>query len=166
MPDSMIQLLKRIRYVNTVRSFWSPEADVMVALVDQGDYVLDIGAYAGWYTRVLSEAVAGAGAVTVTRPPPHAFTRITTARLSTGYTGHYPAGAELNALVASQPVPLHVECAGDSRSTARMYSSPKVYADRADRGKSEGARVSVWLAMKVPRPSPRGRPLRELLLPD
>ena len=47
MPDSTIQLLKRIRYVKTVRSFWSPEADVMVALVDQGDYVLDIGAYAG-----------------------------------------------------------------------------------------------------------------------
>lgn len=73
MPDSMIQLLKRIRYVNTVRSFWSPEADVMVALVDQGDYVLDIGAYAGWYTRVLSEAVGPEGRVHSFEPVPTTF---------------------------------------------------------------------------------------------
>jgi FkbM family methyltransferase len=73
MPDSMIQLLKRIRYVNTVRSFWSPEADVMVALVDQGDYVLDIGAYAGWYTRVLSEAVGPEGRVHSFEPVPMTF---------------------------------------------------------------------------------------------
>ena len=48
MPDAVPQLLKRVRYVNTVRPFWSSEADIMVALVDKGDYVLDIGAYPGW----------------------------------------------------------------------------------------------------------------------
>jgi len=73
MPDSMIQLLKRVRYVNTVRSFWSPEADIMVALVDKGDCVLDIGAYAGWYTRVLSEAVGPEGQVHSFEPVPTTF---------------------------------------------------------------------------------------------
>ena len=73
MPDSMIQLLKRVRYVNTVRSFWSPEADIMVALVDKGDCVLDIGAYAGWYTRVLSEAVGPEGRVHSFEPVPTTF---------------------------------------------------------------------------------------------
>ena len=46
MPDNVIQLLKRVRYVNTVRSFWSLEADIMVALWTRLDYVLDIGAHA------------------------------------------------------------------------------------------------------------------------
>ena len=56
MPNALLQPLKRVRYLNTVRSFWSPEADVMVALIEEGDYVLDLGAYVGWYTRVLSQA--------------------------------------------------------------------------------------------------------------
>jgi FkbM family methyltransferase len=73
MPDGMLQLLKRVRYVNTVRSFWSPEADVMVALVEKGDCVLDIGAYAGWYTRVLSEAVGSEGQVHSFEPVPATF---------------------------------------------------------------------------------------------
>jgi len=73
MPDGMIQFLKRFRYVNTVRAFWSPEADIMVALVDKGDYVLDIGAYAGWYTRVLSEAVGSEGLVHSFEPVPSTF---------------------------------------------------------------------------------------------
>jgi FkbM family methyltransferase len=73
MPDAVLQLLKRVRYVNTVRSFWSPEADIMVALVDKGDYVLDIGAYAGWYTRVLSNAVGADGLVHSFEPIPSTF---------------------------------------------------------------------------------------------
>jgi predicted methyltransferase len=56
MPNALLQPLKRVRYLNTVRSFWSPEADVMVAIIEEGDYVLDLGAYVGWYTRVLSQA--------------------------------------------------------------------------------------------------------------
>ncbi len=72
-PDAVLQLLKRVRYVNTVRSFWSPEADIMVALVDKGDYVLDIGAYAGWYTRVLSNAVGAEGLVHSFEPIPSTF---------------------------------------------------------------------------------------------
>jgi FkbM family methyltransferase len=73
MPDAVLQLLKRVRYVNTVRSFWSPEADIMGALVDKGDYVLDIGAYAGWYTRVLSNAVGAEGLVHSFEPIPSTF---------------------------------------------------------------------------------------------
>jgi len=77
MPDTILQLLKRMRYVHTVRSFWSPEADIMVALVDTGDYVLDIGAYAGWYTRVLSNAVGADGRVHSFEPIPSTFSLLT-----------------------------------------------------------------------------------------
>ena len=73
MPDVLLQLLKRIRYLSAVRSFWSPESDVMVALVEKGDYVLDIGAYVGWYTRVLSEAVGPDGFVHSFEPIPSTF---------------------------------------------------------------------------------------------
>jgi len=73
MPDVLLQPLKRVRYLNTVRSFWSPEADVMVALIEGGDYVLDIGAYVGWYTRVLSEAVGPNGLVHSFEPIPDTF---------------------------------------------------------------------------------------------
>lgn len=73
MPDALLQPLKRVRYLNTVRSFWSPEADVMVALIEEGDYVLDIGAYVGWYTRVLSKAVGPDGLVHSFEPIPDTF---------------------------------------------------------------------------------------------
>src|SRR6266542_56270 len=73
MPDALLQPLKRVRYLNTVRSFWSPEADVMVALVEEGDYVLDLGAYVGWYTRVLSKAVGPDGLVHSFEPIPDTF---------------------------------------------------------------------------------------------
>src|SRR5258708_40375159 len=77
MPDTILQLLKRMRYVHTVRSFWSPEAAIMVALVDTGDYVLDIGAYAGWYTRVLSNAVGADGRVHSFEPIHSTFSLLT-----------------------------------------------------------------------------------------
>lgn len=73
MPNALLQPLKRVRYLNTVRSFWSPEADVMVALVEEGDYVLDLGAYVGWYTRVLSQAVGPDGLVHSFEPVPDTF---------------------------------------------------------------------------------------------
>jgi FkbM family methyltransferase len=73
MPDALLQPLKRVRYLHSVRSFWSREADVMVALVGAGDYVLDIGAHAGWYTRVLSKAVGRDGLVHSFEPIPSTF---------------------------------------------------------------------------------------------
>jgi FkbM family methyltransferase len=73
MPKTLLQPLKCFRYLSAVRSFWSPEANVMVALVEQGDYVLDIGAYVGWYTRVLSEAAGPAGRVHSFEPIPNTF---------------------------------------------------------------------------------------------
>jgi FkbM family methyltransferase len=73
MPDVLLRPLKRVRYLTTVRSFWSPEADIMVALVTAGDHVLDIGAYVGWYTRVLSQAVGPGGIVYAFEPVPDTF---------------------------------------------------------------------------------------------
>src|SRR6266545_982102 len=77
MPDALLQPLKRVRYLNTVRSFWSPEADIMVALVKEGDYVLDLGAYVGWYTRVLAKAVGPDGRVHSFEPIPDTFRLLT-----------------------------------------------------------------------------------------
>src|SRR5713101_392530 len=73
MPDVLLRPLKRVRYLATVRSFWSLEADIMVALVTGGDHVLDIGAYVGWYTRVLSQAVGPGGVVYAFEPVPDTF---------------------------------------------------------------------------------------------
>jgi len=73
LPDALLLPLKRVRYLAAVRSFWSPEATVMVALVEAGDRVLDIGAYAGWYTHVLSKAVGPGGQVYSFEPIPHTF---------------------------------------------------------------------------------------------
>jgi FkbM family methyltransferase len=73
MPDTLLLLLKRVRYVAAVRSFWSPEAEVMTALVRAGDHVLDIGAYVGWYTQVLSKAVGPEGRVYSFEPIPSTF---------------------------------------------------------------------------------------------
>ncbi len=72
-PDAALLWLKRARYLGAVRSFWSPEAAVMVSLVGPGDHVLDIGAHAGWYTRVLSEAVGPGGRVYSLEPIPDTF---------------------------------------------------------------------------------------------
>ena len=73
MPDALLLPLKRVRYLTAVRSFWSPEAAVMTALVRSGDQVLDIGAHAGWYTRVLSKAVGPEGRVYSFEPIPPTF---------------------------------------------------------------------------------------------
>jgi len=73
LPNAVLQPLKRARYLATVRSFWSPEAEIMVALIENGDYVLDIGAYVGWYTRVLSRAVGPSGLVHSFEPIPDTF---------------------------------------------------------------------------------------------
>jgi FkbM family methyltransferase len=73
LPDALLQSLKRVRYLAAVRSFWSQEAEVMVALVGRGDYVLDIGAHAGWYTQVLSKAVGPDGLVHSFEPIPSTF---------------------------------------------------------------------------------------------
>ena len=63
LPDAFLLPIKRVRYILTVRSFWSPEVAHMVRLVEAGDHVLDIGAHADWYTRVLSKVVGPGGRV-------------------------------------------------------------------------------------------------------
>ena len=73
LPDAVLLPIKRARYLAVVRSFRSPEAEVMAALVRPGDHVLDIGANAGWYTRVLSEAVGPEGRVYSLEPIPLTF---------------------------------------------------------------------------------------------
>ncbi len=77
MPDAMLLPLKKVRYLAAVRSFRSPEAEVMAALVELGDHVLDVGAHAGWYTRVLSEAVGPQGRVYSLEPIPITFGLLT-----------------------------------------------------------------------------------------
>jgi FkbM family methyltransferase len=74
MPDAVLLRFKKVRYLGAIRSFWSPEAAIMTALVRPGDHVLDVGAHAGWYTRVLAEAVGPGGRVYSVEPIPPTFT--------------------------------------------------------------------------------------------
>ena len=126
MPNSMIQLLKCIRYVNTVRSIWSPEADIMVALVDQGNCVLDIGGYAGWYTRVFSEAVGPEGQGHSFEPVPTTFSllRYCTRRLSLRNVVLHNCAASSSRGTAVMTVP-HYPGGGKNYHQVRGNESPE-----------------------------------------
>jgi len=107
MPDALLQPLKRVRYHAAVRSFWSPEATVMVALVEAGDRVLDIGAHAGWYTHVLSQAVGPDGQVYSFEPIPHTFALLSSCvrrlRMQNVTLFNYAASREIGRAVMTVP---------------------------------------------------------------
>jgi FkbM family methyltransferase len=73
LPDRALLAVKKRHYVRAVRGFDPPEAPVLRALVQPGDHVLDIGANAGWYTRLLSELVGAGGRVFSVEPVPPTF---------------------------------------------------------------------------------------------
>src|SRR5215469_11471560 len=105
MPNSMIQLLKCIRYVNSMRSIWSPEADIMVALGTRTTASSTSGgAYVGWYTRIFSEAVGPEGQV-------HSFEPVLTTFSLLRYCRRR---------LSLRNVVLHNCAASSSRSTAVM----------------------------------------------
>lgn len=76
LPERILQVIKKIRYARTLRSLSErDEMDFRVIrhLVNPGDYVVDIGANIGVYTKYLSELVGIDGCVYSIEPIPLTF---------------------------------------------------------------------------------------------
>ena len=73
LPERMLFYLKKLRYVHSLRSFYEKDIDVVKLLVKPSDYVVDIGANVGWYTKILSELVSNKGCVYSIEPIPTTF---------------------------------------------------------------------------------------------
>lgn len=76
MPHSAVQLIKKRHYLRLLRSPLlekDPELKVVQYLVKPGDFVIDIGANVGVYTKILSELVGADGHVYSIEPFPPTF---------------------------------------------------------------------------------------------
>lgn len=73
LPDRVLFELKKLRYVRSLNSFSEKDVKVVKLLVKPGDYVLDVGANVGWYTKVLSDLVGKEGRVYSIEPVPMTF---------------------------------------------------------------------------------------------
>jgi FkbM family methyltransferase len=77
LPSSWQQELKRMHYHRQIRrqTFVTDEPEFLVLdeLVSNGDWVIDIGANVGHYTRRLSDLVGPAGRVIAVEPVPETF---------------------------------------------------------------------------------------------
>lgn len=80
LPDKLLSNLKKIHYVNSlIRHNENDEPDFKVIknIVRRGDYVADIGANVGWYTKLLSHLVGDEGRVYSIEPIPLTFNLLT-----------------------------------------------------------------------------------------
>ncbi len=73
LQEKLLFQLKKVHYVRSLRSFSENDVDVVKSLVNPGEYVIDIGAHVGWYTKVLSEQVGENGQVYSIEPIPITF---------------------------------------------------------------------------------------------
>ncbi len=73
LPPPSLFSLKKTYYARAVRSFWEADAEPIKYLVKPGDFVLDIGANVGWYTRILASLVGEKGRVYGVEPIPETF---------------------------------------------------------------------------------------------
>jgi FkbM family methyltransferase len=73
LPPYLCFRVKKIYYLRAVKSFSEADAEPIKYLVKRGDFVLDIGANLGWYTRILSSLVGGQGKVYSIEPIPETF---------------------------------------------------------------------------------------------
>jgi FkbM family methyltransferase len=77
LPDPLLARAKRLRYPGVIRRFRPPHAEVLAALMQPGDQVLDIGANIGWYTYTFSQLVGHTGRVFSVEPVPPTFELLT-----------------------------------------------------------------------------------------
>lgn len=96
LPDRMLLALKKAYYVGLLRAdsdaLMETDARALPLLVRQGDFVVDVGAFVGFYTHRLSRLVGPAGRVWSFEPVPHTFEILSTAirRLGIGNAQVFP----------------------------------------------------------------------------
>lgn len=76
LPNTLLRPLKRYHYARVVRSATladEPEFEVMRHLVRPGDFVVDVGAHVGIYTKMLSQLVGDTGLVAAFEPLPSTY---------------------------------------------------------------------------------------------
>lgn len=76
LPKKIIIVIKRVHYGRLLNSFKidkEPDLKIIKHLVDPGDFVIDIGANFGLYTKFLSEMVGRGGMVYSVEPIPITF---------------------------------------------------------------------------------------------
>ena len=77
LPDRWQAELKRLRYARQIRAGTfrtdEPEYDLLPQLVRPGDWILDVGANVGHYTRRFSELAGAQGRVIAFEPTPATF---------------------------------------------------------------------------------------------
>lgn len=88
LPEHWQQELKRLHFRHQIRHqrFRSPEPEyeLLPTLIEAGDWVIDVGANVGHYTRRFSELVGGRGRVLAFEPVPATFA------LLAGNAEHFP----------------------------------------------------------------------------
>lgn len=76
LPENVLIKLKKLHYAHELDKFTEEdESEIIIIkrLVQPGDYVIDIGANIGWYTKVLSKLVGMSGRVYSIEPIPVTF---------------------------------------------------------------------------------------------
>lgn len=73
LPGPLLRFVKTYYYAPSVRTFWEDDVEPVKSLVKPGDFVIDIGANFGWYTKVLSYLVGDSGRVYSVEPIPDTF---------------------------------------------------------------------------------------------
>lgn len=90
LPRSWQSELKRLHYRQRIRrgTFCSdePEFSILSRLVTSGDWVIDIGANVGFYTKRLAELVGLEGRVLAFEPVPETFALLTSNTAMCGFT--------------------------------------------------------------------------------
>lgn len=73
LPEKLLFQIKKIHYLRSLKSFWENDMKVVQFFVKPGEYVIDIGANVGWYTKFLSDLVGVKGKVYSIEPIPPTF---------------------------------------------------------------------------------------------
>ena len=76
LPESVIGRMKKIHYRRVLSKFSKneePDIKIIEQLISQGDYIIDIGANIGVYTKIFSEMVGRGGKVFSFEPIPQTF---------------------------------------------------------------------------------------------
>lgn len=136
LPDSLLLIIKKVHYARTLRRFSeNDEMDLKVVmnLVKHRDYVIDVGANIGVYTKFLSEFVGIHGKVFCIEPIPQTFKILCSNVKKLGLRNVIPmnyAISEKNGIVAMQIPPY--DTGGKNYYQARIIAQENGTNDSCD----------------------------------